>query len=228
MHSKAIKDYNSGLSIKKTSELNGIPQTTLRRHLKKNKVKIRKYTTKATCVTELENLQIENWFVVKPILEKERKYTRVLWLCRCVCGNECKIRQTWLLQGKVKKCRCCSVLRAGNCNWNGCGELSGTCWKCIQSHAKRKSRTLPFTITISYVWELYQKQKGKCALTGLDIPFPRKVKDCSFPSLDRIDSNKGYIEENVQWVHKDVNLMKWNLDQNYFKEMCKLIAQHGG
>lgn len=43
--------------------------------------------------------------------------------------------------------------------------------------------------------------------------------------LDRIDSSKGYIEGNVQWVHKDVNMMKQNYSQKYFIEMCKKIYE---
>ena len=44
-------------------------------------------------------------------------------------------------------------------------------------------------------------------------------------SLDRIDNNKGYIEENVQWVHKDINMMKRIYSQDYFIYMCKLVAE---
>jgi hypothetical protein len=31
--------------------------------------------------------------------------------------------------------------------------------------------------------------------------------------MDRIDSNKGYVEGNVQWVYKYVNLMKRDFPQ---------------
>ena len=43
-------------------------------------------------------------------------------------------------------------------------------------------------------------------------------------SLDRIDSTKGYFIENVQWVHKYVNIMKWHTANQEFIEWCKLIA----
>ena len=45
-------------------------------------------------------------------------------------------------------------------------------------------------------------------------------------SLDRIDSTKGYIEGNVQWVDKIVNAMKWNIPEKYFIEICKTIAKN--
>lgn len=42
-------------------------------------------------------------------------------------------------------------------------------------------------------------------------------------SLDRIDSLKGYAEGNVQWVHKTVDQMKWNLSQEELVKWCRLI-----
>jgi hypothetical protein len=40
-----------------------------------------------------------------------------------------------------------------------------------------------------------------------------------------IDSYKGYIEGNIQWVDKHVNKMKNEFDQDYFIEICKKISQ---
>lgn len=44
-------------------------------------------------------------------------------------------------------------------------------------------------------------------------------------SLDRIQNDKGYIEGNVQWVHKDINRMKNIFEQNYFIDICKKIIE---
>ena len=45
-------------------------------------------------------------------------------------------------------------------------------------------------------------------------------------SLDRIDSNKGYTIDNVQWVHKDINKMKMDLEEDVFIDNCKLIIEN--
>jgi len=224
---KAVLDYQSGLTIKESGVLNNIPKTTLQRHLQKLGI-IRRYTPRIKIKDNLKGLKIENWTVIMPLIEKDGKcnWNRVMWLCECDCGNQSKIRQTWLLVERIKKCKYCFNMSSNNCNWSGCGQLSGTCWKRIKNNAKRKSRSLPFLIEIDYAWELYEKQNGKCALTGLDIPFPNKVEDGDFPSLDRIDSNMGYIKGNVQWVHKHINVMKWNHEQEYFKQLCKLVVEH--
>jgi len=43
-------------------------------------------------------------------------------------------------------------------------------------------------------------------------------------SLDRIDSGLGYDLGNIQWVHKNVNQMKWTLSQAAFIEICLAVA----
>lgn len=45
-------------------------------------------------------------------------------------------------------------------------------------------------------------------------------------SIDRIDSSNGYIEDNIQWVHKDVNMMKQKMTNIELIEMCKLIVEN--
>lgn len=45
-------------------------------------------------------------------------------------------------------------------------------------------------------------------------------------SLDRIDSNFGYTETNVQWVHKELNIMKWNLTDKSFVDWCEKILRN--
>ena len=66
----------------------------------------------------------------------------------------------------------------------------------------------------------------KCALTGIELKIGRrKEADLTTASLDRIDSNKPYCKNNIQWVHKQINLMKHAADQNEFIKFCKLVAE---
>jgi len=44
-------------------------------------------------------------------------------------------------------------------------------------------------------------------------------------SLDRIDCNKSYSIENIQWVHKDVNIMRNAYSIDRFVEICKLVSE---
>ncbi len=78
-----------------------------------------------------------------------------------------------------------------------------------------------------YLYALSIKQNMKCALTGLKLTFPRNKKEmtqCN-ASLDRIDSSKGYIEGNVQWVTKEVNQSKMDSSQKGFIKMCHDVSE---
>lgn len=79
-------------------------------------------------------------------------------------------------------------------------------------------RNYEFTITIEEVWDIYIAQDKVCALTGVPIDFKGTA------SLDRIDNAVGYVRENIQIVHKDVNYMKYIYSQDYFIKMCNLVA----
>lgn len=45
-------------------------------------------------------------------------------------------------------------------------------------------------------------------------------------SVDRIDSEYGYTEDNVQLVCSRVNLMKGPLPQQTFFDLCRIIANN--
>jgi hypothetical protein len=111
-------------------------------------------------------------------------------------------------------------------NWKGCGNISGSYWCKIKNHALSCNRDI--NISIEYIWDLFEKQGGKCRYTKRDLFFPQSVvnKNTQTASLDRIDSNKGYIKGNVQWVHKEVNQMKWNFPEKRFIELCTLVANN--
>ena len=76
-----------------------------------------------------------------------------------------------------------------------------------------------FSIEINDLVKIMEFQNGKCALSGVmfsnDMP----------PSLDRIDSNNGYIVGNIQLIQIKINIMKSNLDQEEFINLCRLITK---
>ena len=83
-------------------------------------------------------------------------------------------------------------------------------------------RNIEWNITFEYLADLLIEQDFKCDLTGWDIDAMEVNKNTA--SLDRIDSSKGYIEGNVQWVHKMVNMSKQQYTQEEFVEMCTAVA----
>jgi len=86
-----------------------------------------------------------------------------------------------------------------------------------------------FDLTTKYLWDLFLKQNKRCIFTGRVLKFSPDI--CNKPqiqtaSLDRIDSNKGYIKGNVQWSHKVVNVMKQGMVDAEFIGLCKEISKH--
>lgn len=109
--------------------------------------------------------------------------------------------------------------------WTGYGNISGKSFYVLKRGAD--SRNLEFNITIEDIWNLYVKQKGRCSLSGLEIMLTNGYEDkLKTASVDRIDSSKGYTLDNIQWVHKHINVMKVDFDQDYFIQLCKTINDY--
>lgn len=191
------------------------------------------------CSPKFKNLSGQNfgdYYVICRGPNGDKSGTR-FWT-ECKCGKiELKF-SSHLLNSKVKSCVQCAVDKYSEESFEGVGDISYAYWNCLKRGAagdksKRKSRLhKEFDITIEFAWGLFLKQDRKCALSGVPIKFitigrnnKQKLKEQT-ASLDRIDSSKGYTEDNVQWVHKDVNRMKNVFNQNYFISVCKAIANN--
>lgn len=155
----------------------------------------------------------------------ERRNNNRYWLCECECGEKKEIRASHLLKGYSKSCGCnWHNKNKHNSNWKGYEDIPMDFFSSIKRGAE--SRKIEFNITIEYLWEVLVKQNRKCALSGLDLHFPQTSKNkdkTKTVSVDRIDSNKGYIEGNIQWVHKTINIMKNKLSDKEFIEFCSHV-----
>jgi hypothetical protein len=167
--------------------------------------------------------KINNWTVLGDIVcykSPSGKTYHTKWLCQCSCKSEPKmVDKLQLFKGATKGCYECTGKRHSggkNQNWKGYGFIPSS----LVTHIKHgaKSRKIKYSLSNKYLNELWVKSKGKCALSGIDIHMPKTA------SLDRIDSSKGYIQGNVQWVHKNVNIMKRDIPQKEFIKICKAIS----
>jgi len=141
------------------------------------------------------------------------------YLCKCDCGNIVQLRAGRFTRDGVKSCGCAwHPTGTQSANWKGCGELSSRYFSSLKSDALR--RDLCFTITIEEAWCLFQQQKQLCAISKQPISLVDKTA-----SLDRIDSCYGYSPDNVQWVHKRINEMKWDYTQEEFIRWCQLVSE---
>lgn len=137
------------------------------------------------------------------------------WNCLCDCGNEIIVNSRDLNRNRIKSCGCLKKIA-----YEGYEDVSGNLFGIYKRGAE--NRNLAFDISSKDMWDLFVFQKNKCKISGvlLTLNKPRTA------SLDRIDSKKGYLKNNIQWVHKTINTMKWNLNHKEFIEWCKIVASN--
>ena len=158
------------------------------------------------------------------------KFHQFLYDCLCDCGNHKNLTIS-ALKGSTKSCGClhrerdASLRGQNHPSWKGCGELPMKHWSQIIDTAHK--RNIPVKITIEQAYDAFLKQKKLCALSGIEISLDlQKNRNTGSASLDRIDSNKGYTIDNIQWVHKDLNKMKGKLEDGKFIEWCRIVSKH--
>ena len=171
------------------------------------------------------------------VLEEVKHNKRLMFKVQCDCGKVEIKRKDWVKSGRTTSCKSCASKRTAKnfpppVNRKGCGGLSGTHFLAIKFGASR--RNLAFDVSAEFLWELFEKQKGKCALTGVDLVLVNEIKnnnvnwDVVTASLDRKDSSKGYTETNVQWVHKTINRLKNNYSLEELLYWSKLLQEYHG
>lgn len=144
------------------------------------------------------------------------------WLCQCSCGSDPQyVTKESLIKGTSSGCSACYGVRnsgSSNPNWKGFGEITGSILNQVRVGAK--ARDLELQLIAEDLDKLWKLQVGRCALSGVQLVLGDSA------SLDRIDSNLGYLHGNVQWVHKTLNRMKHDLPESEFVHFCRLVANH--
>jgi hypothetical protein len=96
--------------------------------------------------------------------------------------------------------------------------------------AARKSatkRNIGFYITEETIVKLWKKQKGKCALSGIEMTLTHGTSAAMNPtkiSVDRIDNSQGYVDDNVQLILWQANAAKSVWSNQQLIELCKAVA----
>lgn len=158
------------------------------------------------------------WVVVgKSFINKNNNQTLIP--VQCSCGFKTNINKYSLVT--PNQSNCCSSCAS----FKGVGELAGAYVTALRDGAKK--RNLEFNIDTLFLWDLLNEQNYKCALSGVDITVSRNWRKYQFTaSLDRINSSKGYIKDNVQWVHKKINKLKSNFPEHELIYWVEKIFLH--
>ena len=160
--------------------------------------------------------KFRDWTVISDQIYKKKTNRATYWKVKCKCGKEGIRNAAHLVNKRVSCCKSCAALKLS---------FEQSYLRRVKDRAK--SSNFEFNINIEYLMSIFN---NKCSISGVPIKFGKHWKKLSdqTASLDRIDSSKGYIKGNVQWVHKDVNFMKGALTQERFIELCKKISDKCG
>lgn len=97
----------------------------------------------------------------------------------------------------------------------------------LVNQSKGRARAgLFFSITPDEVYQIYQKQKGKCAISNITMSYVKDgkgdlINNYKNISIDRIDNAKPYSIDNVQLICVALNFWKRNLSNEDF---CLLLG----
>jgi hypothetical protein len=147
---------------------------------------------------------------------EERRNGRVSWVCRCDCGRERVIPAHTLTARVAEECTCDMVgVPEGVASFNRL--YINYRWNAI-------SRGLTFELNKEIFKEL---TKQNCYYCGKEPSQITKGKSNNgeyiYNGIDRIDSTKGYIEENVITCCKRCNYAKSNFSQEDFFDWIEIV-----
>jgi len=94
--------------------------------------------------------------------------------------------------------------------------------KNLCTKAKLRKQDFDPEINWEYLFDLWENQNERCAYSGL--PLSIETNHPHTVSLDRIDSQQGYVVGNLQLVSAMVNRMKQEFDEELFIEVCGHIT----
>jgi hypothetical protein len=140
------------------------------------------------------------WWIYKPINKIKWEFSLEYFLSLCHI-----IYEPVVSSDKVSECN-----------------ISQSHMSSIKSSAREKG--VEYNIDLRYCRRLWDRQEGRCNLTRIPL-FSKWLKNNTC-SLDRINSDYGYIKGNVQWLHKHVNKIKRNLSMETLRDICGNIISY--
>jgi hypothetical protein len=105
-------------------------------------------------------------------------------------------------------------------------KFTGSFWTKLIRNATSRNRNV--LIDPEYAWNLFLNQNRRCYFSGIDLYLPgaQSKHNKTNASIDRLNSSLSYVEGNVCWVDKSINMMKGTLSPAKFVEICHLVSEN--
>ncbi len=97
-------------------------------------------------------------------------------------------------------------------------------YKLYQAKSRTSKKSYEFSLTHDDVKTQWETQQGKCFYTG--IPMTTLPKNHNYFSIDRYDSKKGYLPENIVLCCHVINLMKKDMSEADFLKFCQAVVSY--
>lgn len=127
------------------------------------------------------------------------------WCTTCTkeYQKQYRIKNSEKLKLSNKEWRRNHIIEVRNRKYNTKCFLEGRIKEMLRAAKKRaKRKNIPFTLTYNFLFDMWKNQDGKCLLTKLPLIIPTNRNNGRAmpfsPSIDRIDCEKGYTEDNVR------------------------------
>lgn len=143
---------------------------------------------------------------------------------RCLdCDHTQEVGRSFLSEAGWRECPGCRAIAAQ-------ASMKRHYWYNIVRGAEE--RDLAMKVTMEEAYAVLDQQDWKCAFTGIQLTMAKSIKEhiddasLTTTSLDRINSEYGYVVGNIQWIHKRLNFMKGACSDDEFLFWCGAVASH--
>jgi hypothetical protein len=105
-------------------------------------------------------------------------------------------------------------------------KISGNWYRYLQRLLYKENRR---HLKVSDLVTLIEKQSYCCALTGeaLTCTLGKGMIFMTNASIDRIRPGEEYSIDNIRFVCRIVNIMKWNMSDEELRDWCRSIIDYG-
>lgn len=153
------------------------------------------------------------------VIERDHKWGREMYLCKCECGNEVKVPIRYLQRGTATHCGCVPFDFSRRYKPEAPQVLARIMDSYVRNASKREQ-----------VFELSSQEFEKlitsdCHYCGAAPSNTKSLRDYTlyWNGLDRLDNTVGYVPENVVPCCSDCNYLKCERNYDEFVEKISKI-----
>ena len=160
-------------------------------------------------------------FVIKYVTKD--KHGHRMWLCQCDCGSETIVEGHNLKSGRQKSCHC----GLGKPQFIGKGKAAlNRLMDSYQRSAKKKE--LDFELSPDQFEILINGSCYYCGIKPLQVAKPKHTRTGNYlyNGIDRVNSSKGYILDNVVSCCKTCNYAKRSMSREKFLSWIERVYKH--